>query len=580
MKSSDYIVNFLSKYADYAFGGQGSSVIHLIDSFKKSKKINFISGQSEQGSSLAADAYHRVSGQLGITLGTSGPGIVNFLQGMACSYFDSVPGLYIAGAPTIKNLRRNKKIRQIGFQEMEVQDLVKPISKYSKLITKIEDLSYELEKAIYIANDGRKGPVLLEIPDDLSRIKMPKKLKRFKPKVKLNKPSNLKIKKVRRMIEKSKKPLIIVGNGVQSSNSIKSVKKLIKKLNIPYACTWATAHHFSTEDELNAGLFGVAATRFGNFSLQSSDLILFLGTRLSPQIVGGDIKNFAPNAKKIIVEIDNQEFANHLLPKSDLKINNDVNLFLKHLNKENFLIKKKTNDFWIRRVNFFKLKYPILSKKNFENKKSVDPYYFFDHLYDVVKEKSIIIPDASANLIWAYQTLKIKKKLNMFTAFNHSPMGYSMAAGIGAFFADKKNNIVSIIGDGSMPMNIQELETIKNYNCNILIFVINNKGYSLIKQTQETWLNSNYAGVDKKSGLSLPDNCKIANAYGIKSIVLKNNADVKKNLKKILNNKGPILIDVMIDPEARVKPKIEFGKPLHNMSPLLPKNEITKILNN
>ena len=155
-----------------------------------------------------------------------------------------------------------------------------------------------------------------------------------------------------------------------------------------------------------------------------------------------------------------------------------------------------------------------------------------------------------------------------------------MAAGIGAFFADKKNNIVSIIGDGSMPMNIQELETIKNYNCNILIFVINNKGYSLIKQTQETWLNSNYAGVDKKSGLSLPDNCKIANAYGIKSIVLKNNADVKKNLKKILNNKGPILIDVMIDPEARVKPKIEFGKPLHNMSPLLPKNEITKILNN
>ena len=349
MKSSDYIVHFLSKHADYAFGGQGSSVVHLIDSFKKNKKINFISGQNEQGSSLAADAYHRVSGKLGITLGTSGPGIINFLQGMACSYFDSIPGLYIAGAATTNNLRRNKNIRQIGFQEMEVQEMVKPISKYCKLITKIEDLSYELEKAIFIANDGRKGPVLLEIPDDLSRVAMPKKLKRFKPKEKSKTISNLIIKQVKMMIEKSKKPLIIIGNGVQSSNSIESVKKLIKKLNIPYACTWATAHHFSTEDKLNSGLFGVAATRFGNFTLQSSDLILFLGTRLSVQVVGANPKNFAPKAKKILVEIDSQEFTNHILPKVDLKINNDVKVFLDHLNNENFTINNKINDLWIKK---------------------------------------------------------------------------------------------------------------------------------------------------------------------------------------------------------------------------------------
>jgi len=578
MKASDYIAHFLSKHTKYAYGGQGSSVIHFIDSFKKNKKINFISGQSEQGSSLAADAYHRVSGKLGVTLGTSGPGIINFLQGMACSYFDSIPGLYIAGAPTINNIRKNKKIRQIGFQEMEVQDMVKPICKYCKIITKIEDLSYELEKAVHIANNGRKGPVLLEIPDDLSRMEMPKKLKKFKVKNPIIKNNNFKIDQVVKMMQKSNKPLIIIGNGVQSSKSLNSVKRLIKKFQIPYACTWATAHHFLTTDKLNSGVFGVAATRFGNFTLQTADLIIFLGTRLSSQIVGADLSKFAPKAKKILVEIDKQEFTNHRLPKIDLKINCDVNLFLNEINKVNLKINNSIINPWIKKINLYKDKYKIVTKKNINHNKDVDPYFFFDHMFEVAKKNSIIIPDASANLIWTYQALKIKKKLNMFTAFNHSPMGYSMAAGVGAFFADKKNTIIAIIGDGSMPMNIQELETIKNYNCNIIILVINNKGYSLIKQTQETWLNSNYAGVDKRSGLSLPDNCKIAKAYGIKTTVLKNNNEVKRNLKKIMNTKGPLLVDVKIDPKARVKPKIEFGKPLHNMSPLLSKNEISEIL--
>ncbi len=580
MKASDYIVNFLSKHTNYAYGGQGSSVIHLIDSFKKNKKIDFISGQSEQGSSLAADAYHRVSGKLGVTLGTSGPGIINFLQGMACSYFDSVPGLYIAGAPTINNIRKNKKIRQVGFQEMEVQDMVKPISKYCKIITKIEDLSYELEKAVYISNTGRKGPVLLEIPDDLSRMQMPKKLRKFKVEKKVKRESKLKIDRVVKMLERSKKPLLIIGNGVQSSKSLNDVKRLIKKIRIPYACTWATAHNFLTTDKLNSGLFGVAATRFGNFTLQTADLIVFLGTRLSAQIVGSDIRQFAPKAKKILVEIDKQEFTNHRLPRVDLKINYDVKAFLSKINKLNLKINETSIKSWVNKINFYKNNYKILTKKNIAHKLTVDPYFFFDHMFDVVKKNSIIIPDASANLIWVYQALKIEKKLKLFTAFNHSPMGYSMAAGIGAWFADKKNTVLAIIGDGSMPMNIQELETIKNFNCNIKIIVINNKGYSLIKQTQETWLNSNYAGVDKASGLSLPNNCKIARAYGIESIVLSNNREVKKNLKKIISKKGPILIDVMIDPKARVKPKIEFGKPLHNMSPFLPKKEINEILKN
>lgn len=579
MKASDFIANFLSKHSKFAFGGQGSSVIHIVDSIHKNKKIKFIPGQSEQGSSIAADAYYRVSKKIGITIGTSGPGILNFLQGMACSYFDSIPSLYIAGAPVVTQLRKNKKIRQIGFQEMEVQDMVKPICKYSVIIKNINQLSYELEKCIFIANTGRKGPVLIEIPDDISRQNMPKKIKRFSQKKTKKYSKTFDAEKIYRFFEKSQRPLIVIGNGCILSNSINDIKKFINKNKIPYLPTWATMHLFNSHDKLNFGTFGVAASRYGNFAIQKSDFVIFLGVRLSSQLVGGNHKNFAPNAKKILVDIDKEEFTNHLLKSDLIKYNCNVKDFIRNLNYlkiKNSNIKKK----WVISINNLKKNYPILIKKNTLNNRFVDPYYFFNKFYTSIKANSIVIPDASANLIWAYQSLLTDKKPEMFTAFNHSPMGYSIAASVGASFASRNKKIYALIGDGSVPMNVQELETIKNYNVNVAIIVLDNKGYGLIKQTQETWLNSKYAGTDEASGLSLPDNQKIALSYGIKSYSLINNKNVKKNLQKLLSLKGPLLINVNIDPKSRVKPKIEYGKPLHDMYPYIKKSKLKEIMNN
>ncbi len=580
MKVSDYITYILSKHTSVIFGGQGSSIIHLVDSIKKNKKLTFIPGQSEQGSSLAADAYYRTSGKIGVTIGTSGPGILNFLQGMACSYYDSIPSLYIAGAPSVSHLRKNKLIRQIGFQEMEVQDLVKPITKYSSIILKSENIDYEFDKALDIAFNRRMGPVLLELPDGLQRSEMLKKRKIYIPKknIKIN-SHKLKILDSLKMIQQSNRPLILIGNGVRLSNSTGLIKGFIKKNQIPYACSWGIADMFRSDRKLNAGGFGVAGTRYGNFVLQKADLLICIGIRLGTQIVGGDIKKFSPNAKKILIDIDHNEFSSHRLPKIDLKINAEINDYLKVLNKKNIKLDKKNISTWVKNINKLKNDFPILSKKNYSNKKFTDPYYFFNRLSFFIKNNSTLIPDASANLIWTYQAFNIIKKLNMFTAFNHSPMGYSLAASVGAFFGDKKL-VTAIIGDGSVPMNVQELETIKNYNVNVKIFVINNQGYSLIKQTQETWLNSRYAGVDKSSGLSLPDNCKIAESYGIKSIIIQNNKDVDGKLEKIYKKDGPLLIDVRIDPKSRVAPKIDYGKPLHDMSPKLSNKVIQKILKN
>jgi acetolactate synthase I/II/III large subunit len=584
MKVSDLIANLLSQYTNCVFGGQGGSVVHLVDSIHNHKRLKFIPGQNEQASSIAADAYYRSSGNLGVAIGTSGPGILNLLQGMACSYFDSIPSLYISGAPVVSQIRKNKNIRQIGFQEMEVVDLVKPITKYAVLIKDKKEIEKEFIKAINIAFDGRMGPVLIDLPDDLSREHvMPIKKNYFIKKKIINKKQNIlesKVLKIKKLLENSKRPLLLIGNGIKLSKSQNLIKKFIKKYKIPYACSWATVDDFQSDDNLNAGTFGVAATRFGNFALQNSDLLLCLGLRLSAQIMGSNKNTFSPNSKKVLIEIDKNELLSHRLPKIEVKVNSDVKNFLIEFSSKKMNFKKNQFDLWKKKILILKNKYPIVEAKHYKNSGYVDPYAFFNELSKNIKKGTILIPDASANLMWCMQAFQKLKDTKIFTALNHSPMGYSVAASVGAFFGNPKKNIISIIGDGSMPMNIQELETIFNYNVNVKIFVINNNGYGLIKQTQETWLNSRYSGVDKKSGLSLPDNKKLSNAYGVKAISIKDNKEMKNKLKNILNIKGPMLVDLNINPKTRVAPKIEYGNPLHDMSPKIPRHVLKEILNN
>jgi len=576
IKVSDLIIKLLSKHTSHIFGGQGGSVLHLVDSIYKNKRIKFIPGQSEQGSSLAADAYYRASGKLGVVLGTSGPGIINFIQGIACSYYDSIPSLYLAGAPIVSDLRKNAKIRQIGFQEMEVQELLKPLTKGIGIIKNKEDVQRVFNQAILLALSGRMGPVVIEIPDDIQRsfVKLKKNKINYKNIEKYKKSQFSIISKVAKavkLINKSEKPIIIAGHGVKLSKSTELLKKFATKNNIPYLYTWSSADQFNFNSRLNAGSFGVAATRGGNFSIQNSDLIIALGARLSPSLVGANPKLFAPKAKKIIVDIDKYEFLNHRLPNINLKIHAEVGFFLAKILHEKIIKKDKS---WADKINFFKNNYPAFQKSKNLNPKYLDPYCFFDALSHLIKNNSILIPDASANLIWAMQAFKVIKKVKIFTAFNHSPMGYSIAASIGAFLGSKKSTVIATIGDGSVPMNVQELETIKNYNIDVKIFVFNNKGYSLIKQTQETWLKGKYSGVDQSSGLSLPNNINIAKAYGIKTMTIKNSRNLEKNILKALKTRGPILIDLNINPLSRVEPKIEYGRPLHDMSPSLPKIEI------
>ena len=573
MKASDLIAEKISQYTDFVFSGQGGSVVHILDSLYKRDDVKLIPSQNEQGASLAADAYTRTSGKLGVVVTTSGPGTINALQGLACSYYDSVPALYFSGAPVTGNIKKNKDLRQLGFQEMEIEKIVKSFSKYSIRIKNVNDIIYEIEKCAYIAKSGRPGPCVIDLPDDIQR--MDTELKDQKKFIPQNDELTLDLQKVDRaqkMIEQSKRPIFVIGNGVKISNSKKNIDKLLEKTNIPFAPTWATFDMFKSNDPKNVGSFGVYATRYGNFSIYNSDLLIILGSQLNPSLIGSNAKFFAPNAKKILVDIDEAQLNEENNVKIDLKINCDVKNFINELNKRE--IKWKSNNLWFKKIKELKKKYPIIQEEYFKQKKSVNPYIFFDALSNYTSENDIIIPDASANLVWTYQAYKVSKKQKIFTALNHSPMGYSVAAAIGASLGSPKSNVIAIIGDGSMQMNIQELENIKSLKLPIKIFLINNKGYGMVKQTIDTWLDSKYVGCDEASGLSLPNFQNVSKAYGINCTEINNHNDMKEKIEKTLGSQGPILCDVKVDENEKIIPKTKAGSPLHKMLPALEEKEI------
>jgi acetolactate synthase-1/2/3 large subunit len=572
MKLTDYIAEYISKIADNVFVGQGGNIIHVLDSLGKRKDIKIIPSQNEQGAAIAADAYSRFNEKkIGVTATTSGPGMLNLMQGIACSFFDSIPTVHFVGAVVTNQLRKNKKIRQIGFQEMEVVDIVKPITKYAVLLKDKNMIKYELEKMLYYAKEGRQGPVLMDLPDDLQRAYInPKKLKSFTPPKRLKKKILFE-KKFLNLIKNSKRPLIVVGHGVNLSNTKKELYKFISKTGIPFSPSWATVDLFTSEDKLNAGTFGVAATRYGNFAIQNADLLISLGCRLNTQITGSNLKSFAPNAKKIVVDIDDNEFKKTNGLKYDLKINLNLKDFFKTINRK--IKNKKNYSKWISNFRLWKLKYPIVQQEYYRQTKKCNPYVFFRSLSEQTGKNDVLIPDASANLIWAMQSFKVKGQ-KIFTALNHSPMGYSMPATIGAYLADKTKNVICTIGDGSMQMNIQELATISHFNLPIKIFVINNNGYGLIKQTQDTWLDSRRVGVDSRSGLAMPNLIKIANAYGIKTVEINNHKEMDKKLRGVLKSKFPVLCDVKVDENQKVIPKLEFGREIQDLSPRLNQEEM------
>lgn len=578
MKLSDYVARFLVKLGiRHAFVITGGASAHLIDSIAKTAGIEYICPQHEQAGAMAADAYARVSRNLGVAISTSGPGATNMLTGVCCSYYDSIPTLYITGQVSTFRAKGNMGIRQLGFQETDTVEIFKPVTKYAVKINHAKKIRYELEKAVYIARSGRPGPVLIDIPDNLQRVDVtPGLLQPFVPEKFKNQFSVLdrKVDRCIELLREAERPVIILGWGVCLSGAEKEALEFVNKSGLPVAPTWAMRYLFPASDPRLIGSFGTHGTRYGNFAVQNSDLILAIGTRLDTRGAGSPHSIFARGAKKVVVDIDDCELKKFrkLKMKLDLKIRSDAKEFLIRVNKK--IAKGKMPDLsaWHNKISVWKKVFPVCRKEYFKST-TVNPYVFMKALSRQAQPGEIIFSDTGCSLTWLLQSFEFKKKQRLFSAFNNTPMGYALPASIGGSFALKKKRVICITGDGGLQMNIQELATAIRHKLPIKIFLFNNHGYSMIRQTQDQWFCSQYEASTEQGGLAFPDFIKVANAYGYKTVNISRAKEIDKGIKETLDAKGPVLCNVEISPSFRVVPQVKFGRALEDAEPLLKRRD-------
>ncbi|PIS00644.1 MAG: acetolactate synthase [Chlamydiae bacterium CG10_big_fil_rev_8_21_14_0_10_35_9] len=582
MKLSDYVVDFLAKQGiKHNFLVTGGAVLHLADSTSKHPSMKHICVQHEEFGAAAADGYSRAGGNLGLAMTTSGPGATNLLTSICNAHFDSIPMICITGQVARFRLRPNKKLRQRGFQETDISSVFESVTKYVKLVTDPSMIRYELEKAIFIAKEGRPGPVVLDIPDDLQREEVePNRLHPYTPEPTLPKINGLLVEKLFTMISDAKRPVLIVGAGVHCAKVEKEIIKFAEYFNLPILLTWGATDLIPYEHPLNMGGVGVCGPRAGNFAAQSSDLVIAIGTRLSQMITGGKQNLFAPLAKKVMIDIDPEEL-NKFKEDTfllDLPILANLKDFFLHCD---LLYKASCVDHflsWREKIQDWKKRYPICSQQDYEKKGRLNPYVFVKELSKISRENDIIVTDTGANICWMMQAFETKPGQKIFSAWNHTPMGYSLPASIGAALSTGKE-ITCLIGDGGLMMCLQELATVKRYNLPIKIFIFENKGHATVKQTIEIWLKANYVAVDEDSGLSFPDYQKLAETFHLPFYSLQNHDQLQKELPLLFKKKGPFICHLAVDETHRIVPMLKFGKGLEDLDPKLPGEELESVMN-
>ena len=580
MNLSDFVLNFLEKKKiKNVFLITGGAISFMVDAFSRNKKIKYTCVAHEQAAAMMADAYSRLGPNLSCTMVTSGPGATNLITGIACSWFDSIPSIHITGQVNSYEKQGaqpgTKNTRQVGFQETDIVSITKPITKFSYQLKSPNEIKYILEKACYLATSGRPGPVVIDIPMDFQKAEVnPNKLKSFKlikKKKKLALKSN--IKSIFKLLQKSSRPVLLLGGGIKISKSEKVLDNILNKLSIPIVTTWSGVDLIDHNNQKYIGNVGVYGSRAANFAVQNSDLLLCLGSRLDTRITGGVPSTFARKSKVVVVDIDKNELSKKRGLKIHLKIKEDLAIFLKNFSKNIKIYNIETQQKWINICKQWKNKYPIIQKEYYKEKKCVNPYVFFGALSRLLSAKSVIIADDGGHLTWAVQAFKVKKGQKLFSAFGNSPMGYAFPASIGASILKNKSKVICIDGDGSIQMNIQELQTVKTNNLPIKIFVLNNNGYGIIKQFQELYLNKRYEATTPKAGVTNPNFKKISKAYGINYSIIKNNTMINSTLKKVLRSNKPEFIEIILKPDQKIIPKLQFGNPIEDLSPLLPRDE-------
>ena len=591
VKAANFIANWLvTKGIKHVFTVTGGGAMHLNDAFGKHPKLKCIYNHHEQASAMAAESYARLIGDMALVCVTSGPGGTNAITGVLGAWLDSVPMLIISGQVRYDTTVRSTglKLRQLGDQEFDIINCVKNMTKYAQMIIDPNEILYHLEKAYYLATSGRTGPCWLDIPLDVQGAVIDTtKLKKYdalEDNLELApRPDSKTILSVLEKIKKAKRPVILAGSAIRSSGALNNFYRLIKKLNIPVVTAWNAHDIIWNSHQLYFGRPGTIGDRPGNFITQNADLLLVLGCRLNIRQISYNWKMFARGAYKIVVDIDKNELRKPTICP-DMPVQADIAEFIAALLNRSVRMKNKKT--WLDYCLAVKDKFAIMNEIRPIESAKVNPYYFVSRLTEKLREKDIIVTGNGSACVIAFQAAYIKKGQRLYTNSGCASMGYDLPAAIGAHVASGKR-VFCIAGDGSMQMNIQELQTIIHNKMDITIFLFNNDGYHSIRQTQASFFGKPLVGVNSLSGISFPNAQKISSAYGLHFSRIDKNNSVDSVLEKVLKTKGPNLCEIILDKSQNFEPKLAsknlgggkmFTPPLEDMFPFLDRKVFKKYM--
>ena len=585
MRVADYIWKTLAdKGVRHVFLVTGGGAMHLNDALGLERRIKYVCNLHEQACAMAAEGYARASGTPGVINVTTGPGGTNALTGVMGAWLDSVPMVIVSGQikrATMITACPNLKLRQLGDQEYNIVDAVKPMTKFAKTVMSVEEVPQVLADAWRICQEGRPGPVWIDVPLDIQAAEMVPRAKCEVRSAEGRETGDVgrEAVQIAEALKAAKRPAIIVGSGVHNAHCEELFLKVAESLNIPVLTSISGIDLIPSDHPLFFGRPGILGERPANLIMQNSDLFIVLGTRMGIRICGYAYETVARAAKKVMVDIDPNELEKPTF-RPDVKICADAGDFLRALAVELPSLGPKAE--WLDYCRRMKAKYPVILPEHRARTDYVSSYVLPEAIMRHAPDPLTVVTSNGIAYTSTFQAIPIRKGMRMFSNEACASMGYGLPAAIGAAFADAGRTVVCFEGDGSIQMNIQELQTLLNYKLPVKLFVYNNGGYLSIKTTQRAFFNGRFMGSEAGSGVILPSFEKIAAAYGLPYFRLKNNQELDVKLPEIFATEGPALVEVMLDPFEKLGPKAASKKlpdgtmvsaPLEDMAPFLPREE-------
>ena len=596
-KVAHIIADFLvSKGVKHMFTVTGGGAMHLNDAFGHNENLTCIYNHHEQACSIAAEGYARLTGKIAGCCVTSGPGGTNAITGVMGGYLDSIPMFVVSGQvkreTTVWSVP-DLGLRQLGDQEFPIVDAVSCMTKYAVMVTDPEEIMYHLEKAWYLANNGRKGPVWIDIPLDVQAAKVEEdSLKHFEGTPEMDELvakeapvyDEAKTEDILKKISEARRPVILAGTAVRLAGAEKDLLAAADKLKIPVVTAW-NAHDLMPDDNpYYCGRPGTVGTRGGNFVVQSSDLIFVVGCRMNIRMISYNYKAWAKDAYKIVVDIDPAELEKPTV-NVDMKINADLKDVLVSINKSGYEADGR-HDAWLKWCRDIDARFPACLPEYDDVKSPVNPYVFIDKMSKTITENESVICGNGSACVVTFQGMHIKEGTRLFTNSGCAAMGYGFPAAIGCAVAKEGERVICIDGDGSFQMNIQEMQTVIYNKLNLKTFVLNNNGYHSIRQTQTNLFQPPLVGVCDGNGLSFPDLEKLSWAYGMRYVKIDDSSDVEAKVKEVLEGNDPVLCEVVLSDKQTFSPKLSSkvlpdGKivspPIEDMFPFLEREEFDAI---